>query len=379
ALPKTWPPPATRPRAATRTSAPGCAASRLEKIALRPRPAPAGYLRPRCQPEFALARDAGIGGAERGAALRAAPAPGGPRARRRRRGSGFSSLALAFPSLNPNLDSALSPDSEPKPKKAPSNLRLRAIWATLAAALLISCTFGGPISFAVFFAAVQAVILKEFYRIMRASGYKPAFWIGQVAGVAIFFSVLLLCLSNALYSNGVKGEFAASKWAAPFEQFRSAFLPASAVLLFLLPIILIVRELKLWPLHKQPFVNVGITILGLAYVSLPMSLLSTLAFVRAKEYHFGGYYPGRVFFLCVLIWAADTGAYFAGKNLGKHKLAPSISPGKTWEGWAGGALLTLATGWAAGYFLPDIPLSDRLVAQRNVGQKVARRPARGQR
>jgi phosphatidate cytidylyltransferase len=62
------------------------------------------------------------------------------------------------------------------------------------------------------------------------------------------------------------------------------------------------------------------------------------------------------------VWAADTGAYFAGKNLGKHKLAPSISPGKTWEGWAGGALLTLAVGWAAGYFLPDIPLSHRLVA-----------------
>jgi len=74
------------------------------------------------------------------------------------------------------------------------------------------------------------------------------------------------------------------------------------------------------------------------------------------------YEPRRILFLCVLIWAADTGAYFAGKNLGKHKLAPSISPAKTWEGWAGGALLTLATGWAAGYFLPDIPLSHRLVA-----------------
>jgi len=72
--------------------------------------------------------------------------------------------------------------------------------------------------------------------------------------------------------------------------------------------------------------------------------------------------PGRVFCLILFIWAADTGAYFAGKNFGKCKLAPSISPGKTWEGWAGGAVLTLATGWAAGYFLPDIPLSHRLVA-----------------
>ena len=96
--------------------------------------------------------------------------------------------------------------------------------------------------------------------------------------------------------------------------------------------------------------------MGLCYVSVPMSLLTNIA------YHGSHYSPGRVFLLIFFIWAADTGAYFAGKNFGKHKLAPSISPGKTWEGWAGGAALTLLVGWAAGYFLPDIPLSHRLVA-----------------
>jgi phosphatidate cytidylyltransferase len=79
-------------------------------------------------------------------------------------------------------------------------------------------------------------------------------------------------------------------------------------------------------------------------------------------YKTGAYDPRRVFLLIFLIWAADTGAYFAGKNFGRHKLAPSISPGKTWEGWAGGALLTLAVGWVAGYFVPDVPLGHRLVA-----------------
>lgn len=59
--------------------------------------------------------------------------------------------------------------------------------------------------------------------------------------------------------------------------------------------------------------------------------------------------PLRVLTLFGLIWAADTGAYFAGRSLGRNKLAPAVSPGKTWEGLAGGVLastlLALAAAW----------------------------------
>lgn len=54
--------------------------------------------------------------------------------------------------------------------------------------------------------------------------------------------------------------------------------------------------------------------------------------------------PKLLLALLVTIWVADTAAYFAGKNFGKHKLAPSISPGKTWEGVAGALLAVSAFG-----------------------------------
>lgn len=54
--------------------------------------------------------------------------------------------------------------------------------------------------------------------------------------------------------------------------------------------------------------------------------------------------PGLVLFLLALIWAADTGAYFAGRRWGQRKLAPRISPGKTWEGVGGAAVAVLAFG-----------------------------------
>jgi phosphatidate cytidylyltransferase len=69
--------------------------------------------------------------------------------------------------------------------------------------------------------------------------------------------------------------------------------------------------------------------------------------------------PGRgaalAFTALVIVWAADVGAFFVGRSLGKTKLAPAVSPGKTWEGVSGGLLAAALVTGSAAYFL-DLPL-----------------------
>jgi phosphatidate cytidylyltransferase len=275
-----------------------------------------------------------------------------------------------------------SPSSAAKPadaqkKPGMSNMWQRIISGVVGAALLLGSIWYGAWTFGLFFGLVQARMLWEFYRMMKEQGFKPAAFIGVGMSLLVFAAVFFGSSIYLSMSGGgmtiyppfsatddnlslvYNGEAGLSGINANQLDLVNNLFTVAASLLFLLPIILLLREMYWWPRDKQPFspfANVGIALLGLFYVTLPMAGLNVLAFGPH------GYDYRRIFGLLFLIWAADTGAYIAGKNFGRRKLAPGISPGKTWEGLIGGTLLTLAVGWALGYLIPELPLAHRLVA-----------------
>ena len=90
-------------------------------------------------------------------------------------------------------------------------------------------------------------------------------------------------------------------------------------------------------------------------VLLPMGLLLLIpAWSGLVDLHQAS--PWWLMYLFLLVWGADTGAYFAGRALGKNKLAPAVSPGKTIEGMIGGLLLTMIIMTAVGFYRELTPL-----------------------
>lgn len=100
-----------------------------------------------------------------------------------------------------------------------------------------------------------------------------------------------------------------------------------------------------YPVRVAP----AVTALCGLFVLLP----AWVAMLRLLSGAGGG--PGLVLYALAIVWAADVGAYFAGRRFGRLKLAPRVSPGKTWEGVFGGVLAAVAVA-AAGAAWIGLPL-----------------------
>ena len=135
---------------------------------------------------------------------------------------------------------------------------------------------------------------------------------------------------------------------------RKIIPPQFYILIF--PMISCIYMIKLYKkTERKPFTNIAFTFLGIFYVAVPFALMNIAAF-HEGEYNF------EIIFGCLFIlWASDTGAYFAGTFFGKRKLFERISPKKSWEGFFGGAFLALVFAYGLSRFFETFTLTEWLI------------------
>ncbi len=206
-----------------------------------------------------------------------------------------------------------------------SNLVKRSVTGILFVVVMVGCILAGPIPFAVLFALITALAVREFSSLANAyGGVRVNVAITSLGGAYLFLGAMACC---TLASDA------------------RVFLPYVALLLYLL-----VSELYLK--RKDPVGNWAYTVLSQVYVAMPFSLLCMLAFRVDPAASSVVYEPLLPLSVFVFLWLSDTGAYCVGSLLGRHRLFERISPKKSWEGSIGGAVFAVAASLVFARFCP---------------------------
>ena len=174
---------------------------------------------------------------------------------------------------------------------------------------------------------------------------------GQPSEALGYFACILFQLSAWHFELSAWNRGGASFTPASF----TAYLPALLMLLVIAA--MLVELVKRQP---KPIVNVGTTVLGAIYVGWLFSFLTLLRGLNlppilTPPVHGTTQGEWLVFFVSGTTWLSDSGALFVGKALGRHKMAPMVSPAKTWEGGLGGLVVALLGGLVFGKML-HLPL-----------------------
>lgn len=192
----------------------------------------------------------------------------------------------------------------------------------------------GGIPFAAAMGVISILGVMEFYKGVRKIGARPVEWAGLLAVLFFVFSA-----TTFRYTNGTT---------------VGAIFPTVLTLLLILSF-----SVEMVRRERAPILNVGSTVFGSIYVGWLMSHLVVLRGVHlgVSESELLHWNPLRDPGACLVMltflgtWACDTGAYFIGRSFGKTRLAPRLSPNKTWEGAAGGFASSIVVTLIAGYII----------------------------
>lgn len=204
-----------------------------------------------------------------------------------------------------------------------SNFTQRVVAALVAVPFIIFCILYNDVTYWLLFLAISILTQYEFYKLLRLDSNLPLAAWGTFCGTVI--NILTYFVEKDL---------------VPFNYYY-----------IIIPLLTLTFFIKLYKKDDlQPFANLGFTFLGMIYVAVPFALLNELILTKDS------YRPLLALGILLILWASDSGAYFAGKFLGRRKLFERISPKKTWEGFFGGMLTAVIISVLCYHYFNDLVL-----------------------
>ena len=206
----------------------------------------------------------------------------------------------------------------PKKVAHPSNLVVRTATGAVYILLTVVCVLASEATTALYLALLSAICANEFYYMLRSDAKLPNELLGVCAAALFPLSMWLFGIS------GVCTVFA----------------------VFLL-------VLLVWYVFWQParISDVAVSLFGAVYTGV---IMSTAVLLRSSLTDPWG--AVLVLALFVSVWGSDAFAYLVGSAIGKHKLAPHISPNKSWEGFIAGLIFAMIC-WYLISYIPGVSLS----------------------
>ncbi|MBS1765046.1 MAG: phosphatidate cytidylyltransferase [Bacteroidetes bacterium] len=211
-----------------------------------------------------------------------------------------------------------------------SNFWTRAFTGAVFVALMVAAIVWSPYSFMALFMTVNLLSIIEFYRLFIKNDFTPRLFSG-IALSAILYA------TSALVASGTS---------------------SPKLMLLNVPMVFLIFIFELFLKSEKPFENIAYTLLGVIYLTVPLALFNSLAFLPGEN---SVYHSGIIIGYFLVLWASDTGAYLAGMSFGKHKLFERHSPKKTWEGSIGGSLSALLLGYISSLFFTQLSLPQWLM------------------
>jgi phosphatidate cytidylyltransferase len=235
---------------------------------------------------------------------------------------------------------AITPLTQSKEASATGSMTRRIITGIVCAIcypVIALIPFGNGLPFAITVSVFAAIGASELYKAVRSQGAEPTSVLGFIA--CILFNLV------AWHREGKAIDL---------------FLPALLVLLVIAGLLV-----ELTKRRHRPTADLGTTLLGAIYVGWLSSFVTLLRGIDSSlitRHPLPGTSAGAwlVIYVSLMTWGADTAAMFTGRTFGRHKLAPFISPNKTWEGSCGGILFSSLIG-AGGSYLFNFPLIHGLI------------------